>query len=61
MAEQSFRADSRMSCLRSSQHNSAPKERYNLAHGVSRGDAEQNSVPAPILRDILQMWHFLGL
>ena len=35
-------------CNRSSQHNSAPKERHNIAHGVSRGSRYHPSPPTPL-------------
>lgn len=34
--------------LRSAQHNSAPEERYNLAHGVSRGVRALTPSPVPL-------------
>ena len=38
------------SCLRGSRHNSAPEERYNLAHGVSRGVRVHPPTPLPLSR-----------
>jgi len=37
-----------VSCNRSSQHNSAPTERHNLDHGVSRGLRHPPSPPSPL-------------
>jgi hypothetical protein len=42
-----------VSCNRSSQHKSAPKERHNVAHGVSRGLRHPPSSlsPLPLVRE----------